>query len=441
MKNFHSQVLIIAVIFLAAAFFPASFHTSFPSSELLLGGCTTFYGYDGQVALAGNNEDFINPLMYAWFIPASDGRFGRVYFGFDDFIPQGGLNDQGVFFDAEALPYKAMPETSQRPHFPGGDLSLIDEVLSRSVNVQDVIDITSQWNNPAGEYGQNLFGDRYGDSVIIDGDSILRKQGPFQIATNFRLVDNPSSPWPEGEERYGVVSEMLANADHYTVDLFRQALDVSHAEGLTPTLYSQVYELTTGTIHLYLFHDFEHEVVINLADELAKGPHVVEIRSLFPENRELELWADDQLNNWHARYQGLINSSIEPASLAWMSGDYDVVSEPDSGPVRIFIEEDQLFMLRPNQLPIALYPLSTDSVFHHFLNGFDLTFTFHRDANGQVIGADGSFSYDAYSISIPYDLSQPKDLSATANTWIAVAGFALVLFGLLTFLIRKRTLQ
>src|SRR5690349_21529785 len=68
-----------------------------------LPGCTVFYAADGQTALGGNNEDFNNPHTLAWFIPASPGRFGRVYFGYDDYIPQGGLNDQGVFFDGLAL--------------------------------------------------------------------------------------------------------------------------------------------------------------------------------------------------------------------------------------------------------------------------------------------------------------------------------------------------
>ena len=83
-----------------------------------------------------------------------------------------------------------------------------------------------------------MYGDRFGDSVIIDGDTILHRQGPLQIATNFRLVDHPDPPWPEGQERYGIVADMLSQADHYTVDLFRRALDAAHQEGYSPTLYS-----------------------------------------------------------------------------------------------------------------------------------------------------------------------------------------------------------
>ncbi len=153
----HHIPLILTAILLFLAPMPIEPHALPNQSHAhALPGCTTLYAYDGETALAGNNEDLNNPLTLVWFIPASQGRFGRVYFGYDDYIPQGGLNDQGVFFDGLALPYKAMPVTSQRPHFPGGDMAFMDEILSRSANVQDAIDITSRWNRVGGEYGQNL---------------------------------------------------------------------------------------------------------------------------------------------------------------------------------------------------------------------------------------------------------------------------------------------
>lgn len=429
-----------AAILLISALLPGQANASVQPSTHPLPGCTTFYGYDGQNALAGNNEDFINPLIYAWFIPASPGRFGRVYFGYDDYLPQGGLNDQGVFFDEEGLPYKAMPVTSQKPHFPGGDLALVDEVLSRSANVQDVIDIGSRWNRPGGEYSQSFFGDRFGDSVIMDGDTILRKQGAFQIATNFRLVVHPNPPWPAGEERYGIVAGMLSQADHYTVDLFRRALDAAHQEGYSPTLYSQVYELNTGIIHLYLYHDFEHEVVLNLADELAKGPHIVTISSLFPPNSDLNQWAAQQVDQWQAGYEEMIEPGIPPGSQGWMSGQYDVLQEPDTGLVKVYLEKDQLYMQRPNQFPIALYPAGPDTVFHHFLNGFDLTFTFQRNLWGQVTGAQGTFSYEPFNIALPYDLTRSGVPSYNASLWITLAGvgIVLILLGSILFVRRKR---
>lgn len=432
--------LILAAVLLLTALQPGQADASVQLSTRPSPGCTTFYAYDGQTALAGNNEDFINPLTYVWFIPASPGHYGRVYFGFEDFMPQGGLNDQGVFFDAEGLPYKAMPVTSQKPHFPGGDLALADEILSRSASVQDVVDIGTRWNHFGGEYSQFLFGDRHGDSVIVDGDTILRKQGRFQLATNFRLVDHPTAPWPEGEERYGVVADMLAQADHYTVDLFRRALDAAHQEVDSPTLYSQVYELNTGVIHLYQFYDFEHEVVFDLAEELAKGPHIIKISSLFPPNEALNSWGAEKIHLWRAGYEWLIDSSIQADSQQWMSGEYDVPQQPDTGTVRIYVEKNQLYMQRPNELPFELYAAGPDAVFHHFLNGFDLNLKFHRDSSGQVTGASGTFSFPPYNISLPYDLAPRRDVSNNNSLWItgAGAGILLILVGFLLVLRRRR---
>jgi LPXTG-motif cell wall-anchored protein len=233
---------------------------------------------------------------------------------------------------------------------------------------------------------------------------------------------------------------MLSQAHHYTVDLFRRALDVAHQEGYSPTLYSQVYELNSGTIHLYLYHDFEHEVVLNLAEELAKGPHIVTIQSLFPPNSNLNQWAAEQIYQWQAGYEEMIEPGIPSGSQGWMSGQYDVVQEPDTGPVKIYLEKDQLYMQRPNQLPIELYPAGPDTVFHHFLNGFDLTFTFQRNLWGQVTGALGTFNFEPYNISLPYDLTRPGIPPDNTSLWLTLAGLGivLILLGSLLFVHRKQ---
>lgn len=400
-------------------------------------GCTDFYAYDGKTALGGNNEDFNNPMTYVWFVPGSEGRFGRVYFGYDDFLIQGGVNDQGVFFDGLALPYKAMPKTRSLPHFPGGDLALFDEILSRSSTVQDVIDLTSRWTRVAGEYAQYLFGDRFGDSVIIDGNTILRKQGSFQLATNFRLVDTPDPPYPDA--RCQTVSDMLSSARTYDVDLFRRALDAAHAEGGAPTLYSQVYELQTGKIPLYQYHDFQHEVVLDIASELAKGPHVVAISSLFPKNAEMDRWAAEQIALWKAGYEGSIDSRVNPVSLAWMQGRYLLREDANNPSVGISLRGRRLYLERADEEPAELFPSGSRSVFHHYFNGMDLTLTFARNLWGQATGAQGAFGFKPYGINIPYHLSRPGVLSYAWSLTATVGGACVVLIGLgLLILVARR---
>lgn len=51
-----------------------------PSSD----DCTVFNAVDGDVVLVGNNEDFLHPLPKVWFLPREGGKFGRIYFGFEN---------------------------------------------------------------------------------------------------------------------------------------------------------------------------------------------------------------------------------------------------------------------------------------------------------------------------------------------------------------------
>lgn len=402
-------------------------------------GCTTFYASDGQVALGGNNEDFNNPLTLVWFIPASQGRHGIVYFGFDDYIPQGGLNDEGLFFDGLALEYKEMPLTSQRPEYPAGMIALLDQVLATSTNVEDVIEFYSQWKGPAGELYQQLYGDSFGNSVILDGDTVLRKQGDFQIATNFRLIDHSDTPYPD--ERYGVVSSMFTAASQLNVELFRQMLDAAHQEGDFATVYSQIYELNEGIIHLYQFHDFRREVVLNLADELAKGPHVMTIASLFPTDPEYEQWTANKVQQWKTTYQSEINTEVDPANLAWMSGQYIMQEEAEAGPVKVYLENSQVYLQKPNQLPIEMYPSSPTSVFHHFYNGEDLVLTFQRGKAGRASAAEGAFSFEAYNINLPSHLTR-IDVPSSGYTLPYIVGglvLAVILISAILWLVRKRS--
>lgn len=52
-------------------------------------GCTTVYTTDGQQMLGGNNEDSREPLTKVWFVPAKQGTFGLVLFGYGNYRAQG----------------------------------------------------------------------------------------------------------------------------------------------------------------------------------------------------------------------------------------------------------------------------------------------------------------------------------------------------------------
>jgi hypothetical protein len=424
-------------LLLFASFVPAHpAYTGQPAQVMQPGqGCTVLYAASGDLAFAGNNEDSFNPLTRAWFIPASDGRYGRVYFGYDDLWPQGGLNDQGLFFDGLYVPYEALGASAQKPDFPGGPTAMIDEVMARSATVDEALAYFERYSRVGLETGQLFFGDKAGNSAVVEGDAILRKKGSYQIATNFRLSENPDPPYLC--DRYNTADERLSQAGSYSVELFRQILDATHQDHYAQTVYSQVYDLKKGLIHLYLFHDFENGIVLNLADELAKGSHMLSVAALFPKNQNYDQWSFQQTDQWKVLYTYKIDAAVKPASLGSLFGKYRVQGEASASPVRIYLEKDQLFLQKPNELPLELYPDSASTVFHPFYNNAELKLTFQRNLLGQVTGAQAKLVYNENEIANSYTLNKTGTLSDSQIPWLALL-IVLIILTILVFVIRRR---
>lgn len=251
-------------------------------------GCTVFSASDGTTVLAGNNEDYYNTSTRIWFLPREDGKYGRVYFGFDDFVRQGGMNDQGLFFDTVSAPRLEMPQYKDNYEYPG---DLLTVAMEKCATVQEVIalyrDIGPFLNttDPPSTTGTFLYADKLGQSVIIEGDVHVLKESRFQVMTNFYQ----SRPELGGHpcRRYDIAKGMLQANPTVTVDLFKRVLAATHLEhevgASNPTVYSNIYDLQKGEIHIYHYHNFTNVVVLNLAQELKKGRHQYDLPSLFPE--------------------------------------------------------------------------------------------------------------------------------------------------------------
>ena len=398
-------------------------------------GCTVVYAASGDLAFGGNNEDSFNPLTRAWFIPASEGSYGWVYFGYDDQIPQGGLNDQGLFFDGLYVPYKALGASAEKPDFLGGPLAMFDEMMARSATVDEALAYFERYSRPGMEAGQFFFGDKAGNSAIVEGDAIIRKQGSYQIATNFRQSDDPGPPYFDG--RYNTADELLSQAGSYSVELIRQVLDATHQEDYAQTLYSQVYDLKGGLIYLYLFHNYQNVTILNLADELAKGPHMVTLASLFPENQAFERWSLQMTDNWRVLYEYRIDPTVKPASLSRLVGEYRVEGEASASPVRITLEKEQLYLQKPNELPLELYPDSANTFFHPFYNNTELMLAFQQNLLGQVSGARAKLVYNEIEIADSYRLNKTGALSDSQVSWLTLLSVLIILTGLV-FIFRWR---
>jgi hypothetical protein len=263
------------------------FRALIPSQQSSISGmsncrhsCTIVYASDDKVALAGNNEDYKGRLARIHFLPAEGRKFGRVYFGFDVAkFPQGGMNEKGLFFDAATFDRViVVPRDPSKPVIEG---QLILKAMEECSTVDEVLRLFEQYDFSGRMGGHYLVGDRFGNSVIIEPRTVIRKQGRYQIATNFAQSEIGSGGI--ADHRYRIASELFENSKELSVDVIRRILSATHfEESGTTTLYSYICDLKNGDVYIYNFHNFEDVVKINLQEKLKKGEHICTISSLFP---------------------------------------------------------------------------------------------------------------------------------------------------------------
>ncbi len=243
-------------------------------------GCTIVMVAKGKIVLAGNNEDWRNPKTKIWFIPASNGEYGRVCVGFDNMFAQGGMNDQGLFIDANALAPTGWKPIEGKPTFQG---ALIDRILAECATVEDAIAFCDNYNIPGLARARFPIADRTGASIVVEYGKgkvqYVRKTGVYQIATNFVITNVKGDRYPC--TRYRIADKILKNAEDVSLDLVRAVLSATHQEGQYPTIYSNICDLRNGILYLYNFHNFEEVVQFNLEEELKKGRKIYDIPSLF----------------------------------------------------------------------------------------------------------------------------------------------------------------
>jgi hypothetical protein len=267
-------------------------------------GCTVFVASDGNVTLAGDNEDFDHSYTQMWTVPATDDTYGVVYFGFGrgeypaggaslseravlallgsipltevgitDLYgyPQQGINEKGLFFGGAAT--EVVSFDSRKRQYTG---VLIDYILKHSRNVNEARELIKKYNFPSPQ-GQLLFGDPTGSSFIWEaGGSVITGTGSFQIITNFLQSRHPDEK--KRDRRYKIVDEELKTASAISRDLVRSILDETHQ---SITQYSIVIDLTHLTVDLYQKRDFSKAVTLDIRDQIKKPPHSFRITTLF----------------------------------------------------------------------------------------------------------------------------------------------------------------
>ncbi len=278
--------------------------------------CTVFFATDGIIVFGGNNEDWSDPNTKFWFIPSVEGKYGWIKFGFASGYPQGGMNDQGLFWDATACSYLEMPYSeANKEKFNG---SLMQKVMEECSTVEEARSVFQNYYCDDQYRAQYLMGDKFGNSIIVEGDSIISNSSNYQVMTNFYHSHPELGGYPCW--RYETANELLTNNDGISEYLFGYILAATHQEGKYPTQYSQIYNLKDNIIYLFYFHNFDELIKIHLDQELSRGARSYNLPALFS---KIQILAPED--------EQVINSSS--VTFSWRgkkSSDYELLYSTDS---------------------------------------------------------------------------------------------------------------
>ena len=320
-------------------------------------GCTVLYMTDGISFFGGNNEDYMNPLTKMWFIPGENGDYGRVYFGFEDLHAQGGMNEQGLFFDGLGIDDMCLADTEGKEEYLG---NFLDRILCDCATVDCALELFEQFYTSEYWFWQFMLGDATGVSAIVEADAVHRQEGGYQVATNFLQSQVPHEQALQSDTRYRQATELFAAADEASVDLMREALDAVHAAHASKTLYSNVYDLSEQRIYLYFFHDFDNAVIIDLAGELERGFHVQSISDLFPVNATEQNWSSPIRQQRESLIASIHDPEIAGRQLEVYEGMYEMLDgwgDPAST-LEVLAGEQSIFMRFPWYRQFELHPIS-----------------------------------------------------------------------------------
>ena len=255
--------------------------------------CTIVTISNGKIILAGNNEDWQNPNTKIWFYPSTKKEYGRICWGFDkafDFA-EGGMNEHGLFIDANALDNTGWQADPGKLNMPS---ATVDYILAHCATVEDVLDLMRKYNFSLLAGGKFPVADAKGDAAIIEWGQgklqLIRREGRYQISTNFVQSNYKPEDFPCG--RYKIADKILSSSEDVSVNLVRSVLSATANEFFYPTIYSNICDLKHKKIYLYNFHNFEEVFVIDLSEELTKEKHAYDIPSLFQVKTQAALLFD-----------------------------------------------------------------------------------------------------------------------------------------------------
>lgn len=249
----------------------------------------------GNKTIFASNEDAWRVTPHIWFENGiKNAQFGAAftgsrYDGENGYAPQSGMNEMGLAFE-RLVSYHPTQKSFANRKTISNPTKYLKDILHTCKTVEEVQEFISKYDHSYFIEDIFIYVDKSGKYLIVEPYSLTIGNEPTYVISNF-CPSITSEQNANKLERYRNGVSFLKNGRDTTLEFCTALSDAMHVcrkkigDG---TLLTSIWDLNTGTVNLYFYHDYKTAVQFNLKEELEKGDHIIAIQTLFPHNAEFE---------------------------------------------------------------------------------------------------------------------------------------------------------
>jgi hypothetical protein len=250
----------------------------------------------GGKTMVGCNHDAWYTTPKIWFENASvPGEYGAGFTGAREVdnkrtAPQSGMNTAGLAF-SRLTSY----HPKQDPFI--GRLQILDEVdylssiLHKCATVDDVKKYIEHYDHSFFIDDVFIYVDSLGKYLIVEPYKLIKGNDPTYLLANFcPSITDPGQArrmdrYRNGEE-FIEMHQVESSLDYLTA--LSDTMHVSRSRNGDGTLITSIWDTKSKSVNLFFYHAYDSTIKYVLAEELAKGDHLISLPEVFPKNAEFE---------------------------------------------------------------------------------------------------------------------------------------------------------
>lgn len=267
------------------------------SSQSECSACSMYKLTAEGKTMVGCNEDAWRTTSRIWFKNAKNkNEYGAEFTGSrkvnqNQFAPQSGMNEVGLTFSrlASYFPKKNIQENGKKEI--ANEVIYLTEILHKCATVDDVKHYIAQHDHSFFIDDVFIYIDSSGKYLIVEPYDLIEGNNPYYVLSNFcpSITNNEKA---RKLERYRDGEDFLkthkVNASLSFCTSLSDTMHVCRNRNGDGTLLTTIWDTQNGFVNLFFYHSYDSTVQFNLAEELAKGDHILNVASLFPINAEFE---------------------------------------------------------------------------------------------------------------------------------------------------------